>query len=112
MRAIWWVVPPVGTKVLFGGNEIELYPDGSAHLTSTGGLAGSTLHINEGLKVLVEKALVPWDYAINSCTINPARLLGVDDRKGKLVAGYDADIVVLEDDYSVKQTYAKGVACL
>ncbi len=103
---------PVGTKVLFGGNEIELYPDGSAHLTSTGGLAGSTLHINEGLKVLVEKALVPWDYAINSCTINPARLLGVDDRKGKLVAGYDADIVVLEDDYSVKQTYAKGVACL
>ncbi len=103
---------PVGTKVLFGGNEIELYPDGSAHLTSTGGLAGSTLHINEGLKVLVEKALVPWDYAINSCTINPARLLGVDDHKGKLVAGYDADIVVLEDDYSVKQTYAKGVACL
>ena len=28
---------PVGTKVLFGGNEIELYPDGSAHLTETKG---------------------------------------------------------------------------
>lgn len=62
---------PVGTKVLFGGNEIEFYPDGSAHLTSTKGLAGSTLKVNEGLKVLVEKALVPWDYAINACTINP-----------------------------------------
>ena len=103
---------PVGTKVLFGGNEIELYPDGSAHLTSTKGLAGSTLRVNEGLKVLVEKALVPWDYAINSCTINPARLLKVDDHKGKLVAGYDADIVVLNDDYSVEQTYCKGKACL
>ena len=103
---------PVGTKVLFGGNEIELYPDGSAHLTSTKGLAGSTLKANEGLKVLVEKALVPWDYAINACTINPARLLKVDDRKGKLVAGYDADIVVLNDDYSVAQTYCKGKACL
>ena len=99
---------PVGTKVLFGGNEIELYPDGSAHLTDTKGLAGSTLKVNQGLKVLVEKAMIPWDYAINSCTINPARYLGVDDRKGKLVAGYDADIVVLNDDYSVEMTYLPG----
>lgn len=99
---------PVGTKVLFGGNEIELYPDGSAHLTDTKGLAGSTLKVNQGLKVLVEKAMIPWDYAINSCTINPARYMGVDDRKGKLVAGYDADIVVLNDDYSVEMTYVKG----
>ena len=84
---------PVGTKVLFGGNEIELYPDGSAHLTDTKGLAGSTLRMNEGIKVLVERANVPFDYALNSCTLNPARLLGVDDRKGKIVAGYDADLV-------------------
>ena len=99
---------PVGTKVLFGGNEIELYPDGSAHLTDAKSLAGSTLKVNEGLKVLVEKAMIPWDYAINSCTLNPARYLNVDDRKGKLVAVYDADIVVLNDDYSVEMTYVRG----
>lgn len=99
---------PVGTKVLFGGNEIELYPDGSAHLTDAKSLAGSTLKVNEGLKVLVEKAMIPWDYAINSCTLNPAIYLNVDDRKGKLVAGYDADIVVLNDDYSVEMTYVRG----
>ena len=99
---------PVGTKVLFGGNEIELYEDGSAHLTSTKGLAGSTLKVNMGLKVLVEKAMVPWDYAINSCTLNPARLLGIDSRKGAIRAGNDADIVVLNDDYSVETTYARG----
>ena len=99
---------PVGTKVLFGGNEIELYLDGSAHLTGAKSLAGSTLKVNEGLKVLVEKAMIPWDYAINSCTLNPARYLNVDDRKGKLVAGYDADIVVLNDDYSVEMTYVRG----
>ncbi len=99
---------PVGTKVLFGGNEIELYEDGSAHLTSTKGLAGSTLKVNMGLKVLVEKAMVPWDYAINSCTLNPARLLGIDKKKGAIRAGNDADIVVLNDDYSVETTYARG----
>lgn len=99
---------PVGTKVLFGGNEIELYPDGSAHLTGAKSLAGSTLKVNEGLKVLVEKAMVPFDTALNSCTLNPARMLEVDDRKGKLVAGHDADMVVLNDDYSVEMTYVKG----
>ena len=103
---------PVGTRVLFGGQEIELFPDGSAHLVEAGNLAGSTLRVNKGLQVLVEKALVPWDYAINSCTISPARLLGIDDRMGKLVAGYDADIVVLDDDYEVVQTYTKGKANL
>ena len=103
---------PIGSKHIFGGNEIVIYPDGSAHLTETGGLAGSTLNINKGLRILVEKALVPFNYAINSCTINPARCLGVDDRKGSLTVGKDADIVVLNDDYSVVQTYCKSVAQL
>lgn len=99
---------PVGTKVLFGGNEIELYPDGSAHLTDTKGLAGSTLHVNNGLRILVEKAMVPWQTAINACTLNSARMLNVDDRKGSIQTGKDADLVVLNDDYSVEMTYTKG----
>ena len=45
---------PAGSKFIFGGNEIEIYEDGSAHLTATGGLAGSTLRLNEGLRILVE----------------------------------------------------------
>ena len=102
---------PIGSKMLFGGQEIEVYPDGSAHLTATKGLAGSTLQVNRGLQVVVEKAGVPFEYAINSCTLNPARALGMDDRKEKICTGYDADIVVLNNDYDVVQTYARGKAC-
>lgn len=103
---------PVGSKYIFGGNEIEIYPDGSAHLTSTGTLAGSTLRLNEGLRILVEEAMVPFNYALNACTINPARCLGIDDRKGQIRTGRDADLVVLENDYKVHQTYCKGIAQL
>ena len=99
---------PVGSNFIFGGNEIEIYPDGSAHLTSTGGLAGSTLKLNQGLKILIEEALVPVNTAINSCTINPARCLKVDDHKGAIGVGYDGDLVVLDKDYEVIQTYCKG----
>ncbi len=103
---------PAGSKFIFGGNEIEIYEDGSAHLTSTGGLAGSTLKLNDGLRILVEEAMIPFNYAINSCTINPATCLGIDDHKGSIMVGKDADIVVLDTDYSVIQTYCRGTAQL
>ena len=99
---------PVGTKFDFGGQEVVIYPDGSAHLVEAGNLAGSTLNVNKGLKILIEDALVPVNYAINACTSNPARCLHVDDRKGTIGVGYDAD-VVLDRDYEVVQTYCKGV---
>lgn len=98
----------IGSKFVFGGNEIEIQPDGSAHLTATGTLAGSTLRVNDGLRILVEEAMVPFNYAINACTRNPARCLGVDDRKGSLHLGYDADIVVIDRDYEVLRTYCRG----
>ena len=100
---------PVGTKFDFGGQEVVIYPDGSAHLVEAGNLAGSTLNVNKGLKILNEDALVPVNYAINACTSNPARCLHVDDRKGTIGVGYDADLVVLDRDYEVVQTYCKGI---
>ncbi len=100
---------PEGTKFDFGGQEVIIYPDGSAHLVEAGNLAGSTLKINKGLQILIEEALVPVNYAINACTCNPARCLHVDDRKGYISVGYDADLVVLDNNYEVVQTYCKGI---
>lgn len=101
---------PPGGNYQLGGHDIEIGEDGLARLKGTDTIAGSTLRMNRGLKILVEEAMVPFDVALNSCTINPARALRVDDRKGRLVAGYDADVVVLEDDYEVAQTYCRGTA--
>lgn len=103
---------PIGSKFLFGGNEIEIYPDGSAHLTSTKGLAGSTLRVNDGLRILIEEVLVPVPVAINACTKNPAACLHIDDRKGSIKVGLDADLVVLDRDYHVLQTYCRGKGML
>lgn len=103
---------PPGGNYQLGGHDIEIGEDGLARLKGTDTIAGSTLNMNRGLQILTEKALVPFDAALNSCTINPARCLGVDDRKGKLAAGYDADITVLDRDYNVLQTWCRGRAML
>ena len=99
--------PPGGAYQL-GGHDIEIGEDGLARLKGTETIAGSTLFLNRGLKILVEDAMVPFDTALNSCTINPARCLGVGDRKGRIAAGLDADLVRLADDYGVLQTWCRG----
>lgn len=103
---------PPGGNYQLGGHDIEIGEDGLARLKGTDTIAGSTLNMNKGLKILVEQAMVPFDTALNSCTINPARCLGADHRKGKIVTGYDADLVILEDNYDVTQTYCKGTPML
>ena len=103
--------PPGGAYQL-GGHDIEIGEDGLARLKGTEAIAGSTLFLNRGLKILVEDAMVPFDTALNSCTINPARCLGVDDRKGRIAAGLDADLARLADDYGVLQTWCRGAKML
>lgn len=103
---------PIGSRHIFGGNEILIYPDGSAHLTKIDSLAGSTLKLNDGLRILIEEAMVPVNYAINACTLNPANCIGVADRKGSIRVGKDADIIVIDKNYAVLQTYCMGEAKL
>ena len=103
---------PIGSRHIFGGNEILIYPDGSAHLTKIDTLAGSTLKLCDGLRILIEEALIPVNYAINACTLNPANCLGIADRKGSIRVGKDADLVVLDKNYAVLQTYCMGDAKL
>ncbi|MGK9173694.1 N-acetylglucosamine-6-phosphate deacetylase [Yokenella regensburgei] len=92
---------------MFGGEPMILGEDGATR-RENGVLVGSTLHLNRGLYNMVEGAMVPFGAALKSCTLNPARLLGVDGHKGKLQRGYDADIVVLEDNYDVHTTFCAG----
>ncbi len=102
---------PVGDYEL-GGSKIIVDEYGTAFIKGTNTLSGSTLKVNFGLRNLVDDFLVPFDQALNAATLNPARVLRIDDHKGKIVVDYDADLVVLKDNYEVIQTYSLGKACL
>ena len=65
---------------------------------------------NRGLQNLIEKVQIPMDWAINMSSLNPARYLKADDRKGRICYGYDADLAVLDRDYNVVEVYAMGKA--
>jgi N-acetylglucosamine-6-phosphate deacetylase len=47
--------------------------------------------------------------AVASATIKPAKLLGIDDHKGRLDIGCDADFIIFSDRFKLFATYKKGV---
>jgi beta-aspartyl-dipeptidase (metallo-type) len=46
--------------------------------------------------------------ALTLITSNPARRLGVDDRKGSLEVGNDADLLLLSEELEIEKAFAKG----
>jgi N-acetylglucosamine-6-phosphate deacetylase len=88
------------------GTEVRI-ADGQSR-ASSGSLAGSILRMDQGVKNLVEKVGLPVEEALMMATENPAKSIGVFDRKGSISPGKDADIVVLNKDLSIEFTMIKG----
>jgi len=73
-----------------------------------GKLAGSVLTLDGAVRNLMEFASVGLPEAVRLASLNPARITGVSGRKGALVEGADADIVVLSPRGEVRKTIVRG----
>jgi N-acetylglucosamine-6-phosphate deacetylase len=76
-----------------------------------GTLIGTALGLSDILKRFMEFSGVPLIEAIKTVTSNPANVIGIDDHKGYLKEGYDADIVLLKSDQTVAATIVGGRLC-
>jgi N-acetylglucosamine-6-phosphate deacetylase len=73
-----------------------------------GQLAGSTLTQDRALRNIIRWSGLSLEEAIYMTTQNPARAIGVAGQKGTVQAGYDADLVLLNEDLSVHKTICEG----
>ncbi|MYC96683.1 MAG: amidohydrolase family protein [Caldilineaceae bacterium SB0661_bin_32] len=64
--------------------------------------------LNQMIPILIDTVGVPLVEAIRMASLTPARVIGVDDRKGSLEADKDADIAIFEDDFSAWRTMICG----
>jgi beta-aspartyl-dipeptidase (metallo-type) len=60
---------------------------------------------------LVENSILPLEEALKLITVNPAKNMKIKG-KGKLMPGYDADMVILNDHLEIDQVISMGISRL
>lgn len=86
--------------------ELDVYvKDNQARLVSNDALAGSVLTLDKAFKNVIELGYSIFD-AVKMTSTNAAKEFGLNT--GEISEGKDADLVVLNGDYSVNMTFVKG----
>lgn len=93
-------------KYKLGGQDV--YVKGKEARLADGTLAGSTLKMNDAIRNMQGVIGLSMEKAIDLATINPARVLGIDNQKGSIALGKDADFAIIDKDYNVYMTVSNG----
>lgn len=76
---------------------------------TNGTIAGSVLRLNRAVRNLRDYGNIPMFEAVRAASLNAAESAGLDSSKGALLPGKDADIVLMDWDCSVEQTFVHGI---
>jgi N-acetylglucosamine-6-phosphate deacetylase len=93
-------------RYVFNGRDYEATNGVARYLDGT--LIGTTLGLAEVVRRFRKATGCPLAEAINSASLVPARVLGLERTKGGLEAGMDADIILVDEDLAVKATIVGG----
>ena len=89
-----------------GGQPI-IVKNGAARLQD-GTLAGSVLNLNKGLYNFYKNTDCELFEVFRMATVNPAKELGILDKKGSIAEGKDADFFLMDKEFNVKATFVRG----
>jgi N-acetylglucosamine-6-phosphate deacetylase len=102
-------MPPVGGKsssFSLDGRRIECR--GGRCTTADGTLAGSALDMASAVRNTVGLLGTPLEEAMRMAALYPAAFLGLDHELGRMAPGYRADIVALDENLHVRETWVGG----
>lgn len=98
---------PEGSRFRMGQMEYEV-EDGVGMLLDRTAFAGSTTLLNGMIPILTGVVGLPLVEAVRLASLTPARVIGLDKRKGSLEPGKDADLAVFDDDFTAWRTMIGG----
>jgi N-acetylglucosamine-6-phosphate deacetylase len=75
---------------------------------AAGSLAGSDLDMNSAIKNAKNFANITWQEAIRMASLYPAKALSLDNELGRILPGYTANLVQLDQDLSVVSSWTNG----
>jgi N-acetylglucosamine-6-phosphate deacetylase len=82
--------------------------DGVAKLTDLSAFAGSVATTDRLVRNMIQLAEVPLQEAVRMASTTPATIMGMSNRKGSLIVGKDADILIFDKNINIKKTIIMG----
>jgi N-acetylglucosamine-6-phosphate deacetylase len=92
---------------LVDGQDVRV-EDGVAKLMDRSAFAGSVATTDRLVRTMIQMGGCSLLQAVQMASANPARFMGVQDRKGSLEGGKDADILVFDDQIRIERTIIGG----
>lgn len=86
----------------------KITTDGVSARLPDGTLVGSILTLDRAVRNIIEFTGCSLANAVQMASTGPARLMGLDKRKGVLAVGADADITILNAAFEVVSTVVRG----
>ena len=94
-------------EYMLGVNPVTV-TDGDAMISGTSIRAGSTLTLAQAVKKISAFTMAPPERVLPLLTLNPAKLIGEEHRRGEIAVGRDADFTVLSPELDVLATWSAG----
>ncbi|QQO08918.1 N-acetylglucosamine-6-phosphate deacetylase [Breznakiella homolactica] len=98
-----------GSERVFICGQEAVIENGVGMLKDRSSLASSVVALDTMVRVLAEKAGLTPHLALRAVSYVPAKAAGIDNRKGRLAEGYDADLVLLDEKLNVCSVWCRGI---
>ena len=102
---------PEGSKIILGSldkGQDCIIEDGVAKLPDRSAFAGSVATSDRCVRTMYKTVGLPIEEAVSMMTSNPAKVLGIENRKGTLAKGFDADINIFDENINIKYVIVNG----
>lgn len=90
------------------GGQTCIVEDGVAKLPDRSAFAGSVATTDRLVRTMYQLTEAPLYQAVKMASLTPAKLLGIDDRKGSIAIGKDADFCVFDEEVKIERVFVRG----
>lgn len=102
---------PDGTEIILGSKkygQLSYVENGVAIMPDRKAFAGSVCTTDRCVRTMHKTVGLTIEESVAMMTANPAKVLGIDSKKGYLSTGYDADINVFDNNVNIKHVMVGG----
>lgn len=91
-----------------GHGQECIIEDGVAKVMDRSAFAGSVATMDRLVRTFWKLTGAPLHEVVRMATLSPASLIGVQDRKGSISCGKDADLLIFDENISIKKMMIRG----